>query len=215
MGSISLTAPSGMPRSAGRSSPGSCTWGYLRSFPDVLPALKDRAVERAAPSRLLSAARLHHRRWAGERELTHAIYGTVVGAAAMAAASLHGTLSEVVITVLVTVAVYWAAERYAEVMAAAVHGPGRGSRVTQALRRGWQTVEATYTPLVVLVVFVGITGQLDSGVLAALSVSTAMLSGLGYVAARRAGAARPAALAWGAGSAALGIIVILLKTSLH
>lgn len=150
----------------------------------------DGAVERTAPSwvrRLLFAARLHHRRWASERDLTHAIYGTVVGAAAMAAASLHGTLSEVVITVLVTVAVYWAAERYAEVLAAAVHGPDRRSRVAAALRRGWPTVEAAYTPLVVLVVFVGITGQLDSGVLAALGVSTAMLSELGYVAARRAG----------------------------
>jgi hypothetical protein len=171
-----------------------------------------------APSRfrrLLFAARLHPQRWAGERELAHAIYGTVVGAAAMAAASLHGTLTEVVVTVLVTVAVYWAAERYAELLAAAVHGPGRRSRVAQALRRGWPTIEAAYTPLVVLVVFVLITGQLDNGVLAALGVSTAMLSGLGYAAARRAGAARPPAFAWGAGSAALGAIVILLKTSLH
>jgi hypothetical protein len=178
----------------------------------------DGAGERAEPSgahRVLFAARLHHQRWASERELTHAIYGTVVGAAAMAAASVHGTLSEVVITVLVTVAVYWAAERYAELLAAAVHGPDRRSQVAQAMRRGWPTVEAAYTPLVVLVVFVLITGQLDSGVLAALGVSTAMLSGLGYVAARRAGATRLVALAWAAGSATLGIIVILLKTSLH
>ena len=50
--------------------------------------------------------------------------------------------------------------------------------------------------------FALITGRLDTGVLVALGVSTAMLSGLGYVAARRAGAARPAALAWAAGSAA-------------
>jgi LPXTG-motif cell wall-anchored protein len=70
-------------------------------------------------------------------------------------------------------------------------------------------------PLVVLVVVVLITGQRNSGVLAALGVSTAMLSGLGYVAARRGGASRAAALAWGAGSAALGIVVILLKTFLH
>ena len=176
------------------------------------------AVEKAAPSRVrrvLFSARLHHQRWTSERDLTHAIYGTVVGAAAMATASLHGTLSEVVVTVLVTVAVYWVAERYAEVLAAAVHGPGRGGRVAQALRRGWPTIEAAYTPLVVLVVFVLLTGQLNSGVLVALGLSTAMLSGLGYVAARRAGAARPPALAWAAGSAALGIIVILLKTTLH
>jgi hypothetical protein len=165
--------------------------------------------------RLLSAARLHHRRWTSERELAHAIYGTVVGAAAMAAASAHGTLTEITVTVLVTVAVYWTAERYAEVLAAAVHGPGRRSRIAQALRQGWPTVEAAYTPLVVLVVLVLITGELHSGVLAALGVSTAMLGGLGYVAARRTGAARPAALACAAGSTALGVTVILLKTFLH
>jgi hypothetical protein len=165
--------------------------------------------------RCLAAARLHPERWAGERELGHAIYGTVVGAAAMAAASQHGTLTEVIVTVLVTVAVYWAAERYAEVLATAVHGPDRLARMAAALRRGWPTVEAAYTPLVVLVVWVLLTGELQRGVLAALGVSTAMLSGLGYLAARRAGAARPPALAWAAGSAGLGIAVMVLKVSLH
>jgi positive regulator of sigma E activity len=160
------------------------------------------------------AARLHHERWSGERELTHAIYGTVVGAAAMATASAHGSLGAVVVTVLVTVAVYWVAERYAEVLAAAVHGPGRRGRVAEALRQGWPTIEAAYAPLVVLVLFVLLTGRLNSGVVAALAVSTAMLSGFGYVAARRAGAARPAALGWAATSATLGVIVILLKTAL-
>jgi hypothetical protein len=170
---------------------------------------------RSRVRRWLAAARLHPARWAGERELSHAIYGTVVGAAAMAAASQHGTLTEVIVTVLVTVAVYWAAERYAEVLATAVQGPDRLSRMAAALRRGWPTVEAAYTPLVVLVAYVLLTGELQSGVLAALGVSTAMLGGLGYLAARRAGAARPPALAWAAGSAALGIAVMVLKVSLH
>jgi hypothetical protein len=165
--------------------------------------------------RLLAAARLHHRRWTSERALTHAIYGTVVGAAAMATASVHGTLTEIVVAVLVTVTVYWVAERYAEALAAAVHGPGLGGRVARALRHGWPTIEAAYTPLVVLVVFVLITGELRGGVLVALGVSTAMLSSLGYVAARRAGATRPAALAGAAGGATLGVTVILLKTLLH
>jgi hypothetical protein len=125
--------------------------------------------------RVLVAARLHHERWSGERELTHAIYGTVVGVAAMATASAHGSLGAVVVTVLVTVAVYWVAERYAEVLAAAVLGPGRRGRVAEALRQGWPTIEAAYAPLVVLVVVVLLTGRLDSGVVAALAVSTAMV----------------------------------------
>lgn len=139
----------------------------------------------------------------------------MVGAAALAAASLQSTLGRMVVTVLVTVTVYWVAERYADVLAAAVRGPGRRRRIMRALGRGWPTIQAAYTPLVVLVVVVLITGQLRTGVLAALSVCTAMLAGLGYVAARRAAATRPAALAWAAASAGLGIIVILLKTFLH
>ena len=165
--------------------------------------------------RLLLVARLHHERWADERELAHAICGTVVGAAAMAVASAHGTLRAMIVTVLVTVAVYWTAERYAEVLAAAVHGPDRRHRVAEALRRGWPTVEAAYTPLVVLIVFALITGRPDTGALVALAVSTAMLGGFGYVAARRAGAARSAALVAAAGSAALGVVVMVLKTWLH
>jgi hypothetical protein len=165
--------------------------------------------------RLLRAARLHHERWSDERELAHAICGTVVGAAAMAVASGRGTLGAMIVTVLVTVAVYWSAERYAEVLAAAVHGPDRRHRVAQALRQGWPTVEAAYTPLVVLVVIALVTGELDTGVLAALAVSTAMLGGFGHVAARRAGAGGPAALVAAGGSAALGVVVILLKIALH
>ena len=127
--------------------------------------------------RVLRAARLHRDRWADERELAHSIHGTVVGAAAMAAASLHGTLGEVVVTVLVTVAVYWAAERYAEVLAAAVRGPARGRRSLAALREGVPMIEAAYTPLIVLVVIVLVTGRLQTGVLAALGAATVMLRG--------------------------------------
>ena len=58
----------------------------------------------------------------------------------MAAASRHGTLTEVIVTVLVTVAVYWAAERYAEVLATAVQGRrrarGGGLARTGAIRPG-------------------------------------------------------------------------------
>ncbi|MEO6084243.1 MAG: hypothetical protein ABIQ18_14180 [Umezawaea sp.] len=164
--------------------------------------------------RLRSATRLHQR-WTSEPELAHAIYGTVVGTAAIATAGTHRTLGGIVVTVLVTVTVYWAAERYAEVLAAATRGPGRRGRMALALHQGWPTIEAACTPLGVLVVFVLLTGRLEAGVLVALGASTAMLTTLGHVAARRAGATRLTALACAAGSAALGITVILLKTFLH
>jgi len=159
--------------------------------------------------------RLHRDQWADDRELAHAIHGTVVGAAAMAAASLHGTLGEVVVTVLVTVAVYWAAERYARVLAVAARGPHRLRKIAPVLRRGWPMVEAAYTPLIVLVAVAFLTGDLRIGVLVALGVATVLLGGLGHSAARRAGTARAPAIGWAMVSAGLGVVVILLKISLH
>lgn len=159
--------------------------------------------------------RAYRERWADDRELAHAILGTVVGAAAMAAASLHGTLGEVVVTVLVTVAVYWAAERYARVLATEVRGPERLRKIGPVLRRGWPMVEAAYTPLVVLVAIEFFTDNLRAGVLAALGVATALLGALGYAAARRAGTTRAGAAGWAMVSAGLGVVVILLKILLH
>jgi hypothetical protein len=153
--------------------------------------------------------------WANGRELSHAIHGTVVGAAAMAAASLHGTLLQVVVTVLVTIGVYWAAERYADVLGAAVHGRHRRARMLAALRQGWPMVQAAYTPLVVLVAADVLAHDLRTGVFAALVVATLLLGGLGHLAARRAGTGRLVAVGWGAASAALGVVVILLKLWLH
>jgi hypothetical protein len=155
------------------------------------------------------------RQWTDDHELALAIHGTVVGAAAMAAASLHGTLGQVVVSVLVTVLVYWAAEQYARVLSAAVRGPDRVGRVLEVLRGGWPMVEAAYTPLAVLVVIQLLTHDLRTGVLVALGVATLVLGGLGHAAGRRAGSGRLAAVGWGALSAGFGVAIILLKLLLH
>jgi hypothetical protein len=178
-------------------------------------------TERGSPprhrrgNRLTRLLRWQHGEWKDDRELAHAIHGTVVGAAAMAAASLHGTLGQVVVTVLVTVFVYWAAERYARVLSTAVHGPHRLGRIATVLRHGWPMVQAAYTPLAVLIVVELFTGNLRAGVLTALIVGTLLLGGLGHAAARRAGTSRAGAIGWGAISAALGVVIIVLKLSLH
>jgi hypothetical protein len=165
--------------------------------------------------RLLRRTALSRHRWRNERDLAQAIYGTVIGAAGIAVGSAHGDLREVVLTVVVTVAVYWAAERYAEILAAAVHAAGRRARVLAALRRGLPVVEAGLTPLVLLVVLALLTGRLAFAVFSALGLATLMLGGFGHVAARRAGASRLQAVGWGLCSAALGGVVIGLKMLLH
>ncbi|MCW0212992.1 MAG: hypothetical protein OJJ54_06515 [Pseudonocardia sp.] len=172
----------------------------------------------AAPGRVRGVVRrtvLSHHRWRTEHDLAQGIYGTVIGAAGIAVGSAHADLGEIVVTVVVTVAVYWAAERYAEVLAAAVHAAGRRRQVLAALRRGLPVVEAGLTPLVVLVLLALLTGRLTLAVFSALGLSTVMLGGFGHAAARRAGASRFGAMGWGLCSAALGIVVIGLKMLLH
>lgn len=165
--------------------------------------------------RLFRHTPLSRHRWHSEEDLSEAIYGAVIGAAGIAVGSAHGDLREIVLTVVVTVAVYWAAERYADVLAAAVHAGGRAERVRAALRRGLPVVEAGLTPLVLLVVLVLLTGRLPLAVFAALGLATVMLGGFGHVAARRAGASVAQAVCWGLCSAALGGLVIGLKMLLH
>jgi positive regulator of sigma E activity len=164
---------------------------------------------------VVRAARRHWGRWADERELAHAIHGTIVGAAVMAAASAHGTFASVVASVFGVLAIYWLAELYAEVLASGVRGAQPTSaRVAAACRRGWPMVEAAYVPLVVLVV-VHVLADLASAVLAALVVSTLLLTALGFLASRRSGATRLVALGWAAGSGAFGLVIIGFKLFLH
>ncbi len=163
--------------------------------------------------RLLGAIRLHRGGRIDEEELTSAILGTVVGLSAMVAAGAHGTLGQVEVTVLVTVAIYWAADCYARLLAA--HGTGKRAKVGAVLRREWPMVEAAYTPLAVLLVVVLVTGNLRVGIFAALGMGTLVLGGLGFFAARRAGGSRADAVKWSLVSASLGIAVILLKLLLH
>ena len=162
---------------------------------------------------MLAAIGLYRGARVDEEELSSAILGTVVGLSTMVAAGAHGTLGQVELTVLVTVAIYWAADCYARLLAA--RGAGRRAKVRTVLRREWPMVEAAYTPLLVLLVVVLVTGNLRGGIFAALGVGTMVLGGLGFFAARRAGASRSDAMRWSLVSAGLGIVVILLKLVLH
>ena len=110
----------------------------------------------------------------------------------MVAASLHGTLGQVVITVVATLFVYWATERYAELLAAGARGRVLDRRnVMAALRHGWPMLESSYSPVVVLLVASVLGAELKTAVLAALCLSTVLLAGLGYGAACRSDATTP------------------------
>jgi hypothetical protein len=172
-------------------------------------------VSAAAAERRQSTGWLRSQ-WTDEQELAHAIHGTVVGAAVMVAASLHGTLLQLVIAVVATLLVFWATDRYAELLAAGARGPGTGrSRVLAALRHGWPMLEASYAPVIVLLLVSALGAELQVAVLAALGLSTVLLAGLGYDAARQSGASVVPALGWSTMSALLGVAIIALKFVLH
>jgi hypothetical protein len=57
-------------------------------------------------------------------------------------------------------------------------------KVMAALRHGWPMLESSYTPVVVLLVAYALGADLETAVLAALCLSTVLLAGLGYGAAR-------------------------------
>src|SRR3954463_5352212 len=83
--------------------------------------------------RRLAAIRLSPGGRIDEEELSSAILGTVVGLSTMVAAGAHATLGQVELTVLVTVAIYWAADCYARLLAA--RGAGKPTKVGSVLRR--------------------------------------------------------------------------------
>jgi hypothetical protein len=165
---------------------------------------------------ILRLGRRQREKWSDEHELAHAVNGTVVGAAVMVAASVHGTLGEVVLAVVATLLVYWAVERYSEALAVSVRGPGPSrARIVAVLGHGWPMLQASYAPLVALLVTTALGADLQTAVLVALGLSTALLTTLGHAAARRAGATRLAAFGWAAVSALLGLAVVALKLALH
>jgi hypothetical protein len=151
-----------------------------------------------------------------ERRTADAVYGVIVGAGVMAAAHLP-TSGRLALAVVGTLVVYWAAERYAAVMAkrtAAGHHLLR-SELRHELADGWELVTASFLPIVVLLTVDGLGAELDTAVIAALVTSTALL----FLAGLRIGAQGQLSFWERVTSAAVagvfGVVLIALKVALH
>ena len=133
----------------------------------------------------------------------------------MAAASEFDAVGEVAITVLVTVLVYWIAERWSHILAAGIRGR-RLSRheSVQMLVEGWPMVQASYLPLLVLLAAWLLGADTTTAVNIALVATVVLLTGLGWVAARRGGRAGWAAVRSALVTGALGLAIIVLKALL-
>jgi hypothetical protein len=145
------------------------------------------------------------------------IYGLVISGSVMAAAGEHGSVTDVAVSVLVTVLVYWVAEAYAQVLGQGIAGddPLTAGAVAGLLSRRWALVEASYLPLVVVLLTrlagASTTAAIDSG----LVTAALLLAAFGWIAASRRGSTMFMRLVAAVAAGCFGAVAITLKTLLH
>jgi hypothetical protein len=165
------------------------------------------------------SARLHHRleRVALASRLAAAIYGLIVSGAVMAAAGEHGSTRDVAITVFVTVLVYWAAESYADVLGEQIaeERPSTWARSKELLRQGWPLVQASYVPLIVMLIAWAVGVSTTSAITAGLVTNALLLIALGWIAAAQSHSTVRARVGAAALAGAFGMVMIAIKTLLH
>jgi hypothetical protein len=159
--------------------------------------------------------RLHPRGNTAE-ETAAGIYGVIVGAAVMAASHAERA-TQLARAVIVTLLVYWAAERYARLVAERIHEGHRPSwvEVRRQLTSGWDMITASMLPVAVLLLLKVLGLDLETAIIGALTASTAVLAYAGWHVGRHGkltiGERFVSALVAGA----FGGVLIMGKTLLH
>jgi hypothetical protein len=151
------------------------------------------------------------------RGLASAIYGLVVAAATLAAASTMNSIWRIAVGTIGTTLVYWIAESYAHVIArrSIVRRPLTRAEVRHLLSQGWGLVSATYLPLLGLAV-AGLLGASTAlAVDVALLIVTVLLGIIGWTSSRRGGLSGWRLVANVALTLALGFVMVGLKRLLH
>jgi uncharacterized protein YyaL (SSP411 family) len=144
------------------------------------------------------------------------VYGVIVSAAVMAASHAPSAVATV-IAVLVTLSIYWAAERYARIVAERIHEGHRPRwhTVRQQLTSGWEMITTSMLPLAVLVVVRLLGADLRAAVIWALVCSTVLLCMAGWHVGRRGRLTRLERFVSTAVAGVFGVGLILLKALLH
>ncbi|NUR70433.1 MAG: hypothetical protein HOU81_06415 [Hamadaea sp.] len=149
------------------------------------------------------------------RHQAAAIYGTIISGSVMAAAPQDSVVT-VVVLVLVTVFVYWLAERYADLLGAYT----LGHRLTRAdirhsLSEGLPMIRASYAPLIVLVVAALLGADTPTALTIAMSFTVLWLFLMGFIAGRRRQMTGWPLVVVTASAGLFGIVLMVLKLSLH
>lgn len=153
----------------------------------------------------------------GHQEATAAaVYGLIVSAAVIATSHAR-TAVALDIAVLVTLVVYWAAERYARIVAERIHEGHRPAwhTVRRQVTSGWELVSASFLPLLTLLAVRAAGTSVEVAGFAALGCSTLMLAICGWRIGVE-GDLRPLERVSATVAAALfGVTMVVLKALLH
>ena len=151
-----------------------------------------------------------------EESTAAGIYGTIVSAAVMA--SSHADEARTVIAgVGVTLVVYWAAERYARLVAERIHEHHKPTwrQARRQLGEGWEIVTASALPLIVLAVMAARGESVTVSVYAGLACSTVLLCIAGWEIGRGHGFSLVERTVLIVVAGAFGGLLIGLKALLH
>jgi hypothetical protein len=157
-------------------------------------------------------------KWLTAFDLAEMLYGAVVTAAVLAVVSTHtASVWRTFVAGIVTLLVYWAAHVYTRTL---------GESVAHPVQSWWQHFRAAALkelPILrggapALVIF-GVASALGAGVSAAADIAiwatALLLAGVGYLAAHVAGARAWETVLTMLASAGFGLLIALLKMSLH
>ena len=155
-------------------------------------------------------------RWWAQRQAPAGIFGTIVGASVLASADPADPLHDTGWAVVVTLIVYWLAERWSELLGTHLRGePLTWRRIAAVFGHGWPMVQASYGPLVVLVLCWALGFSNTVALNVALGLTVATLVALGGLAGRRAELPTIGVIGSAAFTGVLGLALILMKAFLH
>ncbi|GIF02631.1 hypothetical protein [Actinoplanes siamensis] len=144
------------------------------------------------------------------------IYGVIVGAAVLVTAHVLTAWRDVV-AVLVALMVYWAAERYARIVAERIHEGHRPTwhTVREQLTSGWELVTASVLPLLALIAARTAGAPLLTAEIVSLLCSTLLLCVAGWRIGADGRLTQPERVVSTLVAGTFGAVLIVLKTLLH
>ncbi|MGE0819701.1 MAG: hypothetical protein AB7O74_13670 [Candidatus Nanopelagicales bacterium] len=145
------------------------------------------------------------------------LYGLIVSGAVLATAPESFRISRVAFMLVATLAIYWIAETYVHWIATrTIHGRDlTGPERRRIIKDGWPLMAACIVPVVVLLGEAVLQLETAVAVKVALIVNTLLLGAVGWNMGRAGGLRGARLVASSVMTALLGVVMIVLKTTLH